>query len=409
MRIAIEAQRLFRKHKHGMDIYALELIRNLQQIDKTNEYFIFVKPDEDDGVLEETDNFRIITIPGGFYPFWEQVLLPKAVKNYGCELLHCTGNTAPVFAGVPLVVTVHDIIYLEKSTLEILRGSASAYQKFGNIYRKLIVPRIIRKCAGRITVSKSEKENIDRYFGFEGNNQTIPIYNGVGSHFRRIEDQDVLSAAKKEFGLPDDFFFFLGNTDPKKNTLGTIRAFSEFTKHEKSGIKLVIADFAEEKLDKILNEIGEPGLKEKIVLTGYINNSRLPAVYSQCRLFLYPSLRESFGLPVLEAMACGVPVITSNTSSLPEVAGDAAFLINPFHIKEITEAMHFLNKDLHSRDANIGRGLMHKTKFSWDLTAREVLGIYQARAQLKSLDEIKLVPRILKASHLKRTENPLTE
>lgn len=409
MRIAIEAQRLFRKHKHGMDIYALELIRNLQKIDKTNEYFIFVKPDEDDGVLEETDNFRIIALPGGFYPFWEQVLLPRAVKKFGCEILHCTGNTAPLFSGVPLVVTIHDIIYLEKSTLELLRGSASAYQKFGNIYRKFIVPRIIRKCASRISVSESEKENIDRYFGFTGDNQTVPIYNGVGSHFRPINDQEELAAAKKEFGLPDDFFFFLGNTDPKKNTPGTIRAFSQFTKQDKSGIKLVIADFSKQNLDKILEEIGEPGLSEKIILTGYIRNSKLPAVYSQSRLFLYPSLRESFGLPVLEAMACGVPVITSNTSSLPEVAGDAAFLINPFQIDEITEAMHFLNTDEHSRDANIGRGLMHKNRFSWDLTAREVLGIYQTKAQLKSLDEIRLVPRKMKTGLPKKTGHPVTE
>jgi glycosyltransferase involved in cell wall biosynthesis len=281
-----------------------------------------------------------------------------------------------VFAGVPLVVTVHDIIYLEKSTLEILRGSASAYQKFGNIYRKLIVPRIIRKCAGRITVSKSEKENIDRYFGFEGNNQTIPIYNGVGSHFRRIEDQDVLSAAKKEFGLPDDFFFFLGNTDPKKNTLGTIRAFSEFTKHDKSGIKLVIADFTEEKLDKILNEIGEPGLKEKIVLTGYINNSRLPAVYSQCRLFLYPSLRESFGLPVLEAMACGVPVITSNTSSLPEVAGDAAFLIDPGSSVQLSQVMLDLISDHDLSASLVDKGVLQSSKMTWSNVAQNVSNIY---------------------------------
>jgi len=360
-----------------MDIYALELIRNLQQIDKTNEYFIFVKPDEDDGVLEETDNFRIITIPGGFYPFWEQVLLPKAVKNYGCELLHCTGNTAPVFAGVPLVVTVHDIIYLEKSTLEILRGSASAYQKFGNIYRKLIVPRIIRKCAGRITVSKSEKENIDRYFGFEGNNQTIPIYNGVGSHFRRIEDQDVLSAAKKEFGLPDDFFFFLGNTDPKKNTLGTIRAFSEFTKHDKSGMKLVIADFTKQNLDKILDEIGDQGLAEKIVLTGYIINSRLPEIYAQCHIFLYPSLRESFGIPILEAMACGVPVITSNMSSLPEVAGDAAYQVNPYKTESISAAMALIHRDHEIRSGLTETGYERIRNFSWRQTASDVKTLYK--------------------------------
>lgn len=376
MRIAIEAQRLFRKHKHGMDIYALELIRNLQQIDKTNEYFIFVKPDEDDAVLEETDNFHIVALPGGFYPFWEQVLLPKAVKRYGCGLLHCTGNTAPVLSGVPLVVTIHDIIYLEKSSLEILTGSASAYQKFGNIYRKFIVPKIIRKCAGRISVSGSERDNIDRYFDFTGDNQTVPIYNGVGGHFRPISDQDELAAAKKEFGLPDDFFFFLGNTDPKKNTRGTIRAFSEFSKQDQNNIKLVIADFGKPGLDKILGEIGDTGLAEKIVLTGYIQNSSLPAVYSQSRLFLYPSLRESFGIPILEAMACGVPVITSNTSSLPEVAGDAAYQVNPYQTESISAAMALIDRNDDMRTGLIEAGFERIRNFSWKKTADEVKNLY---------------------------------
>ena len=115
MKIGIEGQRIFRKKKHGMDIVALELIRNLQLIDTENEYFIFVKPDEDNTILTETPNFKIIELKGGFYPIWEQIALPRAAKKYGCEILHCTSNTAPIFSTIPLVTILHDIIYMESS------------------------------------------------------------------------------------------------------------------------------------------------------------------------------------------------------------------------------------------------------------------------------------------------------
>ena len=145
MKIGIEAQRLQRRKKHGMDIVALELIKNLQVIDHINEYFIFVKEDEDTSVLNETENFKIISLPGSNYPYWEQVLLPKAVKKYGCEILHCTSNTAPLNCDVPLETTLQDIIYIERGYSKILEISSSTYQKICNVYRKLIVTKEVRK------------------------------------------------------------------------------------------------------------------------------------------------------------------------------------------------------------------------------------------------------------------------
>ena len=157
MKIGIEAQRIFRKKKHGMDMVALELIRNLQTIDNENEYLIFVKPDVDDSVIQESANFRIVKLKGGFYPLWEQIVLPRAAKKLGCQILHCTSNTAPIFTSIPLVVTLHDIIYMESSYLKILRGTGTLYQKFGNVYRKIFVPKIVRKSKKIMTVSNFEK------------------------------------------------------------------------------------------------------------------------------------------------------------------------------------------------------------------------------------------------------------
>jgi glycosyltransferase involved in cell wall biosynthesis len=156
-----------------------------------------------------------------------------------------------------------------------------------------------------------------------------------------------------------------------------LKAFSDFLKKTGSDMKLVMLDFDRNELDKILGDIGDKSLIDKIVLTGYVINTDLPAIYCQSDVFLYPSLRESFGIPMLEAMACGVPVITSNTSSMPEVSGDAAFLIDPFKPEEITGAMVEIIRNSELRSQLIAKGLLQAKKFSWRAMAENVLEIYR--------------------------------
>lgn len=376
MKIGIEGQRLFRKKKHGMDMVALELIKNLQEIDKENEYFIFVKPDEDSSVLSETPNFKIIELKGGPYPTWEQFALPKAAKKFGCEILHCTSNTAPMFTDIPLITILHDIIYMESGYFKILTGSATTYQKFGNVYRKLIVPLVVKKSDKIVTVSHFEKNRIAQFFNMTGDNRLTAIYNGVSNHFKPVLDKVELERVKVKYHLPDDFFFFLGNTDPKKNTKGTLKAFSDFLKQSKSNYKLVMLDYDTSELEKLLNEIGDKQLINKIVLTGYVVNTDLPAIYSLCTIFLYPSLRESFGIPMLEAMGCGVPVITSNTSSMPEISGDAAHIIDPYKPEEITQSIVKILEDTDYYNELSKKGLERNKLFSWENMAKQVLVLY---------------------------------
>lgn len=376
MKIGIEGQRLFRKKKHGMDMVALELIRNLQLIDTENEYFIFVKPDEDNTVLKETPNFKIIQLDGGSYPMWEQIALPKAAKKYGCEILHCTSNTAPIFTNIPLITILHDIIYMESSYYKILTGSATPYQKFGNAYRKLIVPWVVKKSDKIVTVSHFEKNRIGEFFGMKDDKRLTAIYNGVSAHFKPITNEAELKRVKEKYHLPDHFFFFLGNTDPKKNTIGTLKAFSDFLRQSKSDNKLVMLDYDTNELEKLLIEIGDKDLIKNIVLTGYVINTDLPAIYSLCTIFLYPSLRESFGIPMLEAMGCGAPVITSATSSMPEVAGDAAHIINPYNPEEITQAIIKILADATYYDALCKKGIERNKLFSWKNMAEQVLVLY---------------------------------
>ena len=377
MRIGIDAQRIFRKKKHGMDMVALELIKNLQIIDTKNDYFIFVKPDEDNSVLQETANFKIIELNGGPYPTWEQIALPKAAKKYQCDILHCTSNTAPFFTDIHLITILHDIIYMESSYLKILKSSASAYQKFGNIYRKLVVPRVVKKSKKVITVPHFEKNRIGEFFGIKGDKKLDAIYNGVSEHFKPITNNEELLRVKNKYHLPDKFFFFLGNTDPKKNTKGTLKAFSDFLKQSNSDYKLVMLDYDKIELNKLLLEIDDVNLINQIVLTGYVVNTDLPAIYSQCAIFLYPSLRESFGIPMLEAMSCNVPVITSNTSSMPEVAADAAHIINPFQPQEITDGIIKILNDDDYRKSLCEKGLERSKQFSWKNMAKDYLKQYE--------------------------------
>ncbi|MBI9035351.1 MAG: glycosyltransferase family 4 protein, partial [Bacteroidales bacterium] len=365
MKIGIEGQRLFRQKKHGMDMVALELIRNLQKIDKENEYFIFVKPDQDTSCLEQSENFKIIELGGGPYPTWEQFALPRAAAKVGCDVLHCTSNTAPIWSKVPLIVTLHDIIYME--SLNLFKGSATWYQKFGNLYRKLVVPKILKKSKKVITVSHFEKNRIREFFGFpESDKRLVAVYNGVSEHFLPVTNQEELQRVKLKYKLPDEFFFFLGNTDPKKNTKGVLTAYNQFLKEFERPIPLVMLDYDRVELRKLLNDIGAPELEKNIHLTGYVINTDLPAIYNLCNIFLYPSLRESFGIPMLEAMRCGVPVITSNTSSMPEVSGEAALIVDPYKPEEITEAIHKLLNDKELRNNYIELGYKNAAKYSWE-------------------------------------------
>lgn len=380
MKIGIEGQRLFRVKKHGMDMVALELIKNLQKIDKENEYFVFVKPDEDRACLQETENFHIVEIGGGPYPSWEQVALPRAAKKYGCEILHCTSNTAPIVTSIPLVVTLHDIIYLE--SISIFKKGGTWYQKFGNMYRRYVVPRVVKKSKKIITVSHFEKERIKNFFGFpESDNRLVAIYNGVGEHFHPVEDESFLKRVKEKYHLPEKYAFFLGNTDPKKNTKGVLQAFSKYLRDGNEPMKLVMLDYEKNALDSLLSEIGDKDLINHIHLTGYVINTDLPAIYSLCSIFLYPSLRESFGIPMLEAMRCGCPVITSNTSSMPEVSGGAASIVDPYNADEITAAMKKIVTDDNYRKQLIADGFVQSEKFSWYSMAEDVLKLYKEIAQ----------------------------
>ena len=368
MRIGIEAQRIFRANKHGMDYVVLEEIKELQKSDVRNEYFVFVAPGED-RCLKDSKNVHIIEIGSNFYPLWEQFSLPRAVNQLNLDMLHCTSNTAPIRCKVPLILTLHDIIFLEPRD----KSNKSFYQDMGWRYRRFFVPRILKKCKRIITVSDFEYNNIITKLQIP-EEKMVMIYNGYNKWFRPVEDTELIY---QQYIEEPGYFFFLGNTDPKKNTERTLIAYSKYLEMSDVKRKLLMADLDRGYLDEIIdrNDIGN--IRDHIVMPGYIKNADLPYIYNNAFAFLYTSLRESFGIPLLEAMACGTPVITSNTSSMPEIGGSEVIMVNPLNVNEITEKMLLLEKDkaLYQKQKDIG--IIRAQQFSWEYTAEQLLTVYE--------------------------------
>ena len=384
MKIGIEAQRIFRRNKHGMDYVVLKEILQLQQMETGDEYYVFVAPGED-RCVESSANVHVVELHCPTYPLWEQWALPRAVRRYGVELLHCTSNTAPLWCPVPLVLTLHDIIFLEPRD----KSNHNLYQQMGWLYRRLVVPRILDKCRRIITVSNFELENIVSKLQIPRQRMAM-IYNGYNEWFRP-QPSSINQVPELVEGHPSSIihhpsyiihqpspapFFFLGNTDPKKNTERTLVAYARYL--EQSDVKrpLLMADLDRSYLDDIVrrNNIGH--ILEHIQMPGYIDNKQLPDIYRGAFAFLYTSLRESFGIPLLEAMACGTPVITSNTSSMPEIAGPEALLVNPECSDEICQMMLRLEHDEAFYQRQRAVGLERARLFSWRKTAEQLHKLY---------------------------------
>lgn len=368
MRIGIEAQRIFRKNKHGMDFVVLQEIKELQKMDTPHEYFVFVKPGVD-RCIESSEHVHIIEVNCPSYPLWEQWALPRAARKAGVDILHCTSNTAPIWCNIPLVLTLHDIIFLEPRD----KKNKSLYQNLGYFYRRWDVPRILKKCRRIITVSDFELGNIKKKLQLP-DSQLKMIYNGYNEWFRPIESN---KQQYRKYIADAGYFFFLGNTDPKKNTERTLVAYAKYLEQSEVKRPLLMADLDQEYLNGIIERNGIEAIRDHIVIPGYIINSDLPYIYNNAFAFLYTSLRESFGIPLLEAMACGTPVITSNTSSMPEIAGHDAILINPENSDEIALKMLQLERDTDFYQRQMAVGLERAKLFSWRKTTENLLRLYE--------------------------------
>ena len=371
MKIGIEVQRLFRSRKFGIEASALELIKSLKAVEPHHEYVIFTKNDEDTGCLPPCENLKIKILNGKLFADFEQFFLPIAASRERVDLLHCTGNTTPYFCPVPIIQTLHDVIFMDAIPPE-----DSFYQQFGNHYRRQIVPLVTPRSKAVITVSQYEKQRIVQQLHVDPDKIHV-VYNGINKkRFNAHAEPTLQKSLKEKYKLPDDFALFLGNPSIRKNPGRVVEAYVKYASQAKKPMALVTPGLPEKYIVQKLQELNYPHDPKQFITPGYIAEADLPLLYKACKMFLFPSLSEGFGMPIIEAMACGAPVITSNVSCMPEIAGKAALLTDPLNVEEMAVAIQSLSENENHRSQLREAGLVNANRFSWKKTAESLLCLY---------------------------------
>jgi glycosyltransferase involved in cell wall biosynthesis len=233
---------------------------------------------------------------------------------------------------------------------------------------------VLEKCRKVITVSYYEQERIKQSLNLDDQLVEV-VYNGISHDFRLMEERD-LTFYREKYHLPAEFILYFANPAPKKNAFNTLSAYKVYADNTENPLPLVLADTNQTYISRLLEKINAEHLSSYITVLEFIPFSELPYIYNLASLFLYPSKRESFGLPVVEAMACGTPVITSDTSSMPEVAKGAALLADPLDVMSIANQLIAYSSKKDSYEPLITKGLKRAKDFTWQHSAKKVLQIY---------------------------------
>jgi glycosyltransferase involved in cell wall biosynthesis len=377
MKIGIDA-RFTIGNRRGMGKYSLKLIQNLAKIDRDTEYILYIDKDDTENILPKQENDKIRKLLPTNYFLWEQIILPLQAKKDDIDILHCLGNTGPIYLdrNIKLITTIQDVMYLKDYS--ILPKSPSLYQRVGRIYRKVIVPQMVKNVSKAITISYFSKNDIMEHIPTLKEEKIEVIHLAADEGFFVLDKREAILKIRNKFGINGSYIFTLGAIDPRKNTELIIKKFIELKNENNIKEKLVIAGIPNWEKTNFYNIVKNSFCTQDIIFIDFVLEEDLALLYNSAFIFLYPSLYEGFGIPPLEAMACGVPVITSNTTSIPEIVGDAALLINPQNGEELKEALLKIMNDKNLRNTLISRGFEQVKKFSWRKMAEETLGVYRS-------------------------------
>lgn len=299
---------------------------------------------------------------------WEQFIQPVALRRAGVDLLHALAFVAPIMAAPPFVVTLYDLSFLRYP---------EAFRPFNRWYLTHFTTHSVKHARAVIAISESTRQDVINFLGVSPE-RVHTIYCGVDQNFRPLPAADI-EAFKTKHHLPNQFILFLGTLEPRKNVDGLIRAYAQWRTCDPKAPPLVIAGGKGWYYQTIFEGVERLNLTDAIRFPGYIPPNELPLWYNAATLFVYPSHFEGFGLPVLEAMACGTPVITSTVSSLPEVAGrdGTACLVDPTDSEALAETMAGLMGDPAWQALLSERGRLRAARFRWDKTAEETVAVYK--------------------------------
>ncbi len=362
-RIAIDASRISVAERTGTERYTFELLAALARIDRWNDYILYTN-----GLplslppLGPNFTLRSIRLPR----LWTHARLGPALLRDRPDLLFVPAHVIPLLHPSRSVVTIHDLGYL-------------AFPEAHTVRRRLELDLSTRWClraAQRvIAISQATKNDLVRHYGADPE-RIVVVHLGCSNLFRPPDDPGQIAAIRACYALESPYFLYIGTIQPRKNLTRLIEAFARAGADD---ALLVIAGRRGWLSEPIVRRVAELGLTNRVRFPGYVPDADLPALLSGALAFVFPSLHEGFGMPVLEAMACGAPVLTSTTSALPEVAGDAALLVDPCDTDAIAAALRRLAADAPLRASLRARGLERAAGFTWERTARETLDVLMGR------------------------------
>lgn len=356
--------------KAGVGHYTYFLVENLLKIDQEDQFILFFDPKVGDAGKFKRPNSLIKFFPFNqyrkFLPVaYSHFLVSAFISRENIDVFHSPASTIPLAFPGKSVVTIHDLaIYRRKEWFPKGQGFAT----------KVSVPKSIEKARKIIAVSKSTGQDLGEIFNLS-KSKIVVVYNGVeAGEGVGVEE---INKLKKKFNL-DDYVLFVGTIEPRKNLVGLIDAFEMMVRGGRlKSLKLVIAGSRGWGYEEVFAEVKKLRLQGQVVFTDYVSAKEKAALLTGAKMFVFPSFYEGFGLSILEAMRAGTPVITSNLTSMPEVAGEAALLINPRKVEEIKRAMERVMKDPALAKKLVEKGTQQVKKFSWKKCAQETLKVYQ--------------------------------
>ena len=358
-------------HRAGSGRYAQELTAALVAIDPENEHVAFYnRPSEAriDPPLDQLPHLTT-TLPN---KFWRMSVLlahfarlPQDRLFPSVDLFHATDHLLPWLSCVKSVFTLHDLTFCLHSQM---------HSSWNRWFLTLMVPRFLRAANAVIADSECTKGDATRLYGIDEAKIKV-IYPGVKARFHPA-DSETIEAARARYSLPERFILFVGTIEPRKN-LNTLLEAYQALRSRGSNFNLVIVGKTGWLYESLFRRLRELGVEGEVAFPGFIPDVDLPALYSAADLFVFPSLYEGFGLPPLEAMACGTPVIVSDTSSLPEVVGDAGLLVDPYDVKGLAIAIERVLTDAQLQTEMRTKGLERAKQFTWEKAARETLAVYE--------------------------------
>jgi glycosyltransferase involved in cell wall biosynthesis len=377
MKIAIDAAILGHKPITGLGVYARNLVHALSIVDKVNQYSIYSLRLHSDDLYIQNNNFRIQNIPDLIkvkslwysWALWNYCLCPLRLIKDRPDIFVSLIPALPAYCPAPRIFVMHDISQTIVPDSHLFRSRVK--RKLDNLHAIKYANRIVAD-------SNSTRDGMIKYLRVDPSLITV-IYPGYDNKlFIPVKDDLLIDKILQKYGINGNYILYTGNLEPWKNLVRLIQAFIKLRKSRTIRHKLVAVGAKGWLYNDIFRLARESGMEQDIIFTGYVENQDLPVLYSGADVFVYPSLYEGFGLPPLEAMACGTPVITSNISSLPEVVGDAGVLVDPYKVDEIAEAMYRVISDQTLREDMVRKGLQRVKIFSWEKAAREMLQIIKS-------------------------------